>query len=79
MFLPIGVKQKALYNKDVSILIMVRLWGDLSVQVVIDAVRLLKLHWVVQPCIDCTNHGVQIQSSKNLKSPYVPHNSWAGS
>lgn len=59
----VGVKQEALHNKDVSFLItfVVRLWYDL--QGVIDAVRLLKLHWVLQPCIDGTHHGVHVQSS----------------
>lgn len=66
-FLPVGVKQKALHNKDVSLLLflLVRLWDDLSIQGVIDAMRLLKLHWVVQPCIDSTHHGVHVQSSKD--------------
>lgn len=68
MFLPIGVKQKALHNKDVSLLfLMLRLWDNLSIQVVIDTVRLLKLHRVLQPCIDGTHHGVHVQSSNDWR------------
>lgn len=61
--LPVGVKQEAFHNKDMSFLfiLMVRLWYDL--QGVINAVRLLKLHWVLQPCVDRTHHGVHVQSS----------------
>lgn len=61
-FSPVGVKQKALNNKDASLLILiVRLWDNLRIQGVIDAMGLLKLHWVVQPRTDGAHHGVHVQ------------------
>lgn len=68
MSLPVGVKQKAFHKEDVSLLLIlfvVSLWDDLSIQGVIDAMRLLKLHGVVQPCIDRTHHGVHVQGSND--------------
>lgn len=64
--LPVGVKQKALHNKDVSFLfLMVSLWDNLIIQGVINAMRLLKLHRILQPCIDRTHHGIHVQSSND--------------
>ena len=62
-----GVKQKALHDEDVSFLHLiasVRLLQYLRVQAVVHAVRLLKLHWVVQPGVDGAHHGVHVQRSK---------------
>jgi len=64
----IGVKQEALHNKDLSLLLLrVGLWNDLGIQGVINAMRLLKLYWVLQPCVDGAHHGVHVQSSNDLK------------
>lgn len=69
----IGVEKKALHNEDVSFLLLtvVRLWDDLSIQGVINAMRLLKLHWVLQPCVDCTHHGIHVQSSNDYRKMQV--------
>ncbi len=45
---------------------MVRLRDDLSIQGVINAMRFLKLHRVVQPCVDGAHHGVHVQSSDDI-------------
>lgn len=73
---PVGVKQEAFHNKDVSFLIIfiVGLWD--YIQGVIDAVRFLKLHWVLQPCIDGTHHGVHVQSSDDWSAK--PEEGWKG-
>lgn len=63
---PVGVQQVALHNKDVSFLILiVGLLHDLGIQGVINAMRLLKLHWVLHPSIDRTHHGVHVQGSND--------------
>lgn len=62
--LPVGVEQKALDDEDVSLLLLiVRLWDDVGIQSVINAMRLLELHRIVQPCVDGAHHGIHIQSS----------------
>lgn len=66
MVSPVGVEQKALHDQDAGLLLLLlTLWDDLNVQGVIDTMRLLKLHRVVQPCIDGTHHGVHVQGRKN--------------
>lgn len=69
--LPVGVKQEAFHNQDVSLLLLllpaVRLRDDLGIQGVINAMRLFELHRVPVPCVDGAHHGIHVQRSDDCR------------